>query len=37
MRLSDDNKKHIDYLEIELIIDKKDKFINEIKKIHETF
>ena len=32
-RLNDEDKKNIKYLKIELLIDKKEKFINELKKI----
>ena len=32
-RLNNDNKKNIKYLKLELLIDKKEEFINELKKI----
>jgi len=33
LRLSNEDKKNIKYIKLELLIDKKEEFINEIKKI----
>ena len=33
LRLSNEDKKNIKYIKLELLIDKKEEFINELKKI----
>jgi tetraacyldisaccharide 4'-kinase len=36
LRLSNEDKKNIKYIKLELLIDKKEEFINELKKLYEN-